>query len=90
VGIGTHFGVPGSAKAITGNLTVTGQTAAGFVSVTDASEVNPSTSTINFPRGDTRANGITTPLDSGSLWFVYRAGGGKVVQLILDITGFFQ
>jgi hypothetical protein len=90
VGIGTHFGVPGSAKAITGNLTVTGQTAAGFVSVTDVSEVNPSTSTINFPRGDTRANGITTPLDSGSLWFVYRAGGGKVVQLILDITGFFQ
>ncbi|HLY15201.1 MAG TPA: hypothetical protein VKR24_12700, partial [Candidatus Limnocylindrales bacterium] len=82
--------VPSGAAAITGNLTITGQTAAGYVSVTAASISNPSTSTINFPLGDTRANGITVPLGSGSLWFVYEHAAGKHVQLILDVSGYFE
>ena len=72
---------------ITGNLTVTGQTAAGYVAVTDVSTTAPGTSTINFPLADTRANGITAPLgtggDAGALWFVFGPGRGKGTQLIL-------
>jgi hypothetical protein len=90
VPITDHFGVPASAAAITGNLTITAQTGPGFVAVTDASIASPTTSTINFPLGDTRANGITAPLGSGDLWFVYQPRVGKTVHLILDITGFFQ
>ena len=90
VGIGTHFGVPPTAMAITGNLTVTGQTGAGFVTLSPDANAAPSTSTINFPLGDTRANGVTVPLDSGSLSLVYRPTAGKTVQIILDITGYFQ
>ena len=48
------------------------------------------TSTINFLMGDTRANGVTTTLGSGDLWFVYRPTAGKTVQIVLDITGYFQ
>ncbi len=90
IAVAAHVAVPASAAAITGNLTITAQTGPGFVAVTDASVALPLTSTINFPFGDTRANGITTTLGSGDLWFVYRPTAGKTVQLILDITGYFQ
>ena len=36
--------------------------AAGYVSVTPTPAATPSTSTINFPSGDARANGLTVPL----------------------------
>jgi len=88
--IAGHDGVPATAAAITGNLTVTAQTGAGFVSVTDTSVASPTTSTINFPLADNRANGITVPLGSGDLWFIYEATASKHVQLILDITGYFE
>ena len=91
VSVGDHFGVPLGASAITGNLTVTAQTGPGFVALTDASVSAPTTSTINFPLGDTRANGITTPLGGGGvLWMIYQPRVGKTVQLILDITGYYQ
>jgi hypothetical protein len=86
-----HWGVPQSATAITGNITVVGQTYGGFVSVTPtASNALPATSTINFPLGDVRANGVTTPLGSGSVGLIYWAGLTKTTHLILDVTGYFQ
>jgi len=94
VAVAGHDGVPADAVAITGNLTVTGQTSAGYVSVTDVSTALPATSTINFPLADTRANGITAPLgtggDAGALWFVFETRAGKGTQLILDLTGYFK
>jgi hypothetical protein len=88
--IAGHFGVPAAAAAITGNLTVTAQTASGDVAVTATSVAHPTTSTLNFPLGDNRANGITVPLGSGDLWFVYQPFVGKHVQIILDLTGYFE
>ncbi len=86
-----HWGVPAGAKAVTGNLTVTGQTGAGFVSITPNPVVNPTTSTINFPLGDTRANGVTVPLNaSGNMSLIYKASAGKKAHLILDVTGYFE
>jgi hypothetical protein len=86
-----HWGVPTSADSITGNLTVVNQTAAGYVAATTASQVSPTTSVINFPLGDTRANGVTLPLNGqGREWFVYKAPGGKSTHLILDVTGYFD
>jgi hypothetical protein len=88
--IAGHFGVPAAAAAITGNLTITAQTGAGYVAVTNASVAHPTTSTINFPLGDDRANGVTVPLGAGDLWFIYQVLAGKHVQLILDLTGYFE
>jgi hypothetical protein len=85
-------GVPLGAAAVTGNLTVVGQTAAGFVSITKASVPSPTTSTINFPLRDTRANGVTVPLAAnGAMWLVYKSSAAaKKTHVILDVTGYFK
>ncbi len=85
-----HWGVPLAATVVTGNLTVVGQTSAGYVSVTPLPIVIPPTSTINFPIGDTMANGVVAPLDTGNTSFVYRAGALKTTDLILDLSGYFE
>ena len=86
-----HWGAPLGAQAVTGNLTVVNQTAAGYVSATLESEPNPTTSILNFPLGDTRANGVTLPLNAGGrTWFVYKAPPGKSTHLILDLSGYFD
>jgi outer membrane protein assembly factor BamB len=89
----TASGVPKSAVAVTGNLTIVGQTHAGYVAVAPSliSGKQPPTSTINFPVGDTRANGITVPLASGGkLDLMYwSASKADKVNVIFDVTGYF-
>ena len=86
-----HWGVPAGADAVTGNLTVTGQTRSGYVSITPDPDPDPLTSTINFPLGDTRANGVTVPLSaSGNMSLIYKSAAGKRTHLILDVTGYFE
>jgi hypothetical protein len=85
-----HWGVPAGATAITGNLTVVNQTAAGYVAATPVATNSPGSSTLNFPLGDIRANGVTVPLSAGSQAFVYKAGTGKKTDLLLDVTGYFK
>jgi hypothetical protein len=51
----------------------------------------PATSTLNFPLGDTRANGLVTPLNgSGDTYLVYVGATGKTTHLILDLSGYFE
>ena len=70
--------IPGDALAITVNLTVTAQTSAGYVSLTPLPTASPSTSSLNVPRGDTRANGLTVPLaPDGSLAAVWKGTPGR-------------
>jgi hypothetical protein len=57
--------VPSGAVAVTGNLTVTNQTAAGYLFLGPDPVASPTSSTLNFPLGDTRANGVTVALGSG-------------------------
>ena len=58
-------GVPANATGVTGNFTVTNQTAAGAAFLGPNSTASPATSTLNFPLGDTRANGVTLALGAG-------------------------
>ena len=91
-----HWGVPASAQAITGNLTVTAQTGLGYIAVSPAAPPPvPATSTLNFPVGDNRANGLVTPLgdtggDVGKSWLVFIGATGKTTHLILDLSGYFE
>jgi hypothetical protein len=86
-----HHGVPVDVTAITGNLTVTQQTRAGYASITPDPTATPQTSTINFPVGDNRANGVTVPMNvSGSVSLVYKATSPATTVLILDVTGYFK
>jgi hypothetical protein len=83
-------GVPAGAIAVAGNLTVTGQTRPGFVSLGPVPDASPTTSSLNFPMGDTRANGVVVPLgDGGTLSAVYVSAVPGTVQLIFDVTGYF-
>ena len=86
-------GIPLDAVAVTGNLTVTGQTARGYVSMTTSSTATPAVSTINVPRGDTRANGLTIKLSTaGRAYLVYIGGAAGVAtaDLIFDVTGYYR
>jgi hypothetical protein len=83
--------VPSSATAVTGNLTVTGQTSAGFLFVGPVAQNNPTSSTLNFPVGDDRANAVTVALGTGGTLSVTYAAStlGPTAQVIFDVTGFF-
>jgi hypothetical protein len=82
--------VPAGAVAITGNLTVTGQTAGGYLFLGPSPLVNPTTSTLNFPVGDNRANGMTAGLGSGGhLSVTYVSAAGKHANVIVDVTGYY-
>ena len=86
-----RVGVPADAVAVTGNLTVVGQSKAGYISMTKATTNSPATSTLNFPVGDTRANGVSGPLTpAGTVGLVYRATAGGTTNLILDISGYYR
>jgi hypothetical protein len=84
-------GVPANATAVTGNLTVTNQTAAGFLYIGPVATNNPTSSTLNFPLGDDRANGVTVGLGAGgTLSATYAASTtGPTAQVIFDVTGYF-
>jgi hypothetical protein len=84
-------GVPAGATAVTGNLTVTGQTSGGFLFLGPESTNDPTSSTLNFPVSDDRANGVTVALGTGgklSVTFVAPAPG-PTAHVIFDVTGYF-
>ena len=82
--------IPPTAVAITGNVTVTQQTASGYVAVTPRPTNSPRTSTLNFPVADNRANNVTLPLGpNGTIAAVYKSSSGQRTHLIFDVTGYF-
>ena len=86
-----HGGVPSNAIAVTGNLTVTGQTSGGFLYIGPVAMNNPTSSTLNFPVGDDRANAVTVALATGgTLSVTYAAASlGPTANVIFDVTGYF-
>ena len=48
--------------------------------------------TLNFPLGDTRANGVVSRIDpaTGKVSLVYVAGGSASTHLVLDVTGYYH
>jgi hypothetical protein len=84
-------GVPSNATAVTGNLTVTGQTSLGYLFLGPIATNDPTSSTLNFPVADDRANAVTVALGSdGSLAVTYVAPtAGQTTFVIFDVTGYF-
>jgi spore germination protein YaaH len=81
-------GVPANATAVTGTLTATNPTQPGFVFLGPDPVASPTSSTLNFPLGDTRANGVTVALSpTGSLSATFGYAGST--DLIFDVTGYF-
>jgi hypothetical protein len=80
--------------AIAGNLTVVNPGAKGYVYLGPDATTGPTSSTINFPAGDTRANNVIVPINQtdGSLSAVYIGPAGDTTSstdLILDVSGYY-
>ena len=88
--VATRGGVPSNATAVTGNVTVVGETNSWAVFVGPNPAASPSTSTINFNRGDIKANGLTVALGAGgTLSATYMSTPGNTTDLVFDVTGYY-
>ncbi len=73
-------------SAVVINVTETGATAGGYVTVYPDGTTRPTASNLNYPAGDTRANLVTVKLGSnGRLAFT----ATSTVQLIGDVAGYY-
>ena len=70
---------------------MTRQTSRGYLFIGPTAMNNPTSSTLNFPFGDTRANGVTVALGTGGTLSVTYAAPttGPTAQVIFDVTGYF-
>jgi hypothetical protein len=74
---------------VVGNLTVTAQTALGWLAVTPTTTVG--TSNLNFPVNDNRANGFACMLGAnGYLYVTYGANPGSTTHVVVDILGYYR
>ena len=80
------YGVPASAQGVLVNVTVTGGTQAGYVTVAPAIGAAPATSSVNFAAKDTVANRALTMLSPDGSLDVY---ANTSTHVVLDIVGWF-
>jgi hypothetical protein len=91
------LGIPANATAVTGNLTVTDQTDSWAIFLGPDPIASPTSSTINFVKGDVKGNGVTVALGIGgtghgalgTLSATYMASAGNTTNLVFDVTGYF-
>jgi carboxypeptidase T len=82
--------VPAEASAVVLNVTITGQSSSGYVTVGPEADPSPAFSTLNIPRGDTRANGTTVALDDeGRVVAVFDGASGSRAHIIVDVLGYY-
>ncbi len=90
-GLAGVCGVPGGAKAVSLNVTVTQPGGAGNVRLYPGDGALPGTSSLNFAPGQTRANNVVIPVSADGLARVaVRNDCPGTVHLILDVNGYFQ
>ena len=83
--------VPADAVAVVGNLTVTGQTGPGYLALTTTATSAPTTSSLNFPLRDSRANGVVVRLGpGGKAGLTYVGPAGTTAHVVFDVTGYFS
>ena len=81
--------IPPSARAVSVNITVTGSSASGNVRLFPGGTAAPTTSTINFVAGATRANNAITLLGTNGDVSALLGPSGTV-HVIIDVNGYFE
>lgn len=79
--------VPDGASAAVLNLTETGATSAGYLTVWPTDSLRPIASNLNFTAGRTEANSVTVQLGPFGAVNIYNSS--KSTQIIADVTGYF-
>ncbi len=90
VQIAGRGGVPAAGvSAVVINVTETGATSGGYVTVYPDGTTRPTASNLNYPQGDTRANLVVVRLGAdGKIALTNNSGG--TVQLIGDVAGYYR
>ena len=88
--IGGQCGIPAGARAVAFNFTVTQGTAQGDIRTFPGGTPLPLVSTLNWAPGQTRANNAVTGLGASADLTVHVDQSGGTVQIIIDVTGYFQ
>jgi hypothetical protein len=88
--LASRCGIPASARALSFNVTATGATAAGNVVLFPGGASAPSTATLNYAAGATRANHGIVGLGTGAVLRVRSNQASGTVHLILDVNGYFE
>jgi hypothetical protein len=86
--VARRCGIPFGAKAVAVNVIVVNPPSEGFVTLYPAASPLPYTSTVNYRRAKTRANNAILPLSAGGMLKIFN--GGPAVDVIVDVTGYFQ
>lgn len=79
-------GAPGTAAAVSLNVTVTGTAEPGYLTVYPCDEPAPNASSVNYGRGVTVANAVITKLAADGSFCIY---SHEVTDVIVDINGWF-
>lgn len=83
-------GIPATARALALNVTVVAPTAAGNLRLYPADQPTPNASAINFAPGQIRANSAVTTISGDAGAVTVESDTMGTVDLILDVTGYFQ
>jgi Tol biopolymer transport system component len=86
-------GIPATARALAVNVTATQPSAAGYLILHAGDIAADSTSTLNFSSGQTRSNSAVIALaydGTGTLAVTPFVTGGGTVQVIVDVSGYFE
>jgi hypothetical protein len=83
-------GVPPTARSAAFNVTVTGGSEAGHVTLFPAGRVPPPTSSVNHPGGITRATQAVVELGDAGRVAIRAIQGSGSVHVILDVNGYFE
>jgi hypothetical protein len=83
-------GIPATARAVTVNLTVTSPTTLGNLRLYAAGQAIPSTSTLNYIAGQTRANNAVVGLSATGGLALRCAQASGTAHVLLDVTGYFE
>jgi len=85
-----HCNIPLTARAISVNVTVTQPTALGYLTLFPEGVAQPTTSTINYSAGQTRANNAAVLLGASGNLAVFCGQFGGTAQMIVDVNGYFE
>ena len=81
--------VPAGATGVVLNVTSTGASRTGFVSVYPAGTANPGTSNVNFRPGVNQANEVLTAISGGRGVTLFVGGGGTpLTHVVVDVVGY--
>lgn len=79
-------GVPADASSVLVNLTAVTPSQSGYVQAYPTGTTRPTTSSVNYARGVTRANLVSVPVGDDGTIALYNFGGSA--HLLVDVTGY--